>query len=247
MRGGNPIRLGRAALLVAVLAAGCERDRWEAGETERAPDAEVAAALGDTSHQDDSDLAREDIPVIHYPRSLRPCCAFGHDLKVAVGAVPVPGVEIANILGRPDVGPHRYDNGFLSLEADDPRGFVDDENNGLVYTCRGGFVDTAHVRDNADNTLALSNAVERLMDGGGTIDVPPQGAAMRVRLGALPAATIEHHGRIRLAVVLAQWLAYQLSISRPSRPRTSTRTSSGCGSRARSSSATGRATTPSTT
>jgi hypothetical protein len=35
---------------------------------------------------------------------------------------------------------------------------------------------------------------------------------MRVELRAIPAATIERHGRIRLAVVLAQWLAYQLSI-----------------------------------
>ena len=178
----------------------------------RAPDAEVAAALGDTSHQDDSDLVPEDIPGIKYPRALRPCCAFGHDLKVEVGRVSVPGVEIGNILGPGDVGPHRYDNGFLSLEASDPRGFVDDENNGLVYTCRGGFVDTAHVRDNADNTLALADAVGRLLDTGGTIEVPPQGAAMRIQLRALPTATIEHHGRIRLAVVLAQWLAYQLSI-----------------------------------
>jgi hypothetical protein len=124
----------------------------------------------------------------------------------------VPGVEIGNILGPGDVGPHRYDNGFLSLEVSDPRGFVDDENNGLVYTCRGGFVDTAHVRDNADNTLALADAVARLMDDGGEIEVPPQGAQMRVELRAIPAATIERHGRIRLAVVLAQWLAYQLSI-----------------------------------
>jgi len=205
-------RGGVAALLLAAFAAGCERDRWEAGEAMRAPDADVAAALGDTSHQDDSDLSPQDIPVIQYPRSLRPCCAFGHDLKVSVDAVAVPGIEIGNILGPDDVGPHRYDNGFLSLETSDPRGFVDDENNGLVYTCRGGFVDTAHVRDNADNTLALADAVGRLLETGGTIEVPPQGAAMRVQLRALPTATIEHYGRIRLAVVLAQWLAYQLSI-----------------------------------
>ena len=201
-----------AALLLAAIVLGCEEDRWQADRALRAPDEDVAAALGDTSHQQGSGLSPQDVPEIRYPRALRPCCAFGYDLKVKVGSVAVPGVEIGNILGPTDVGPHRYDNGFLSIETSDPRGFVDDENNGLVYTCRGGFVDTAHVRDNADNTLALSDAVARRMDSGGTLEVPPQGATMRVRLRAIPAETIERHGRMRLAVALAQWLAYQLSI-----------------------------------
>ena len=144
----------------------------------RAPDEDVAAALGDTSHQNDSELSAEDIPVIAYPGSLRPCCAFGLDLRVKLDAVPLPGVEIGNVLGPDGVGPHRYNNGFLSLEVADPRGFVDEESNGLVYTCRGGFVDLAHVRDNADNTLGLTEATARLMDAGGVIDVPPQGAKM---------------------------------------------------------------------
>jgi len=206
------VRAAGVLLVCALLAVACEKDRWEAGESVRAPDEDVAAALGDTSHQDDSDLTRADIPTIQYPRSLRPCCAFGHDLKVEVGRVALPGVEIGNILGPEQIGPHRYDNGFLSLEIEDPRGFVDDENNGLVYTCRGGFVDTAHVRDNADNTLALADATARLLDTGGTIEVPPQGAAMRVRLSALPEDAIDRLGRLRLSVELGRWLAYQFSI-----------------------------------
>ena len=205
----------RALLLLSLstlLVLGCERDRWEESALLRAPDEDVAAALGDTSHQNDSALSAQDIPVIAYPGSLRPCCAFGLDLRVKLDAVPLPGVEIGNILGPDSVGPHRYNNGFLSLEISDPRGYVDDESNGLVYTCRGGFVDLAHVRDNADNTLGLAEATARLMDTGGVIEVPPQGAAMRVRLRAVPPEWIERHGRVRLAVVLSQWLAYQLSI-----------------------------------
>jgi hypothetical protein len=73
-------------------------------------------------------------------------------------------------------------------------------------------VDLAHVRDNADNTLGLTEATARLMDTGGVIDVPPQGAKMRVRVHAVPAELIERYGRVRLAVVLSQWAAYQLSI-----------------------------------
>ena len=68
------------------------------------------------------------------------------------------------------------------------------------------------MRDNADNTLALSVAVARLMDSGGTIDVPPQGADMSVRLRALPKDAIARAGRAKLAVAMGQWLAYQFSI-----------------------------------
>jgi hypothetical protein len=137
---------------------------------------------------------------------------FGTDLEVAIGVVPVPGVELGNLLGPDDLGAHRYDNGFLSMQPGDPRGRVSDEKNGLVYTCRGGFIDVAHVRDNADITLAIAAALARTLETGSTIEVPPQGAAMRLRVRPVPAATLAAHGRIPVAVGLAQWLAYQLSI-----------------------------------
>ena len=207
-----PGRRATCILLLGCTLIACQEERWSAGENIRAPDADVAAALGDTAHQNSAGLAASDIPEIDYPGALRPCCAFGADLKVALGAVPVPGVEIANLLGPADPGPHRYDNGYISLNRADARGIVDDENNGLIYTCRGGFIDLAHVRDNADNTLALSVAVARLMDSGGTIDVPPQGADMSVRLRALPKDAIARAGRVKLAVAMGQWLAYQFSI-----------------------------------
>jgi hypothetical protein len=209
---GSPWRRSwLAAALLAGLVLGCEGEHWR-GTHLRATEEDVAAALGDTSHQHGVELPGREVPDIPYARSLRPCCLFGHDLRVKVAGLTVPGVEIGNVLGLADVGPHRYDNGFLSISSSDPRGFVDDERNGLLYTCRGGFVDTAHVRDNADNTLALSFAVARNIYQGATIDVPPQGAAMRVRLRALPPDTIERYGWLRLSVALAQWIAYQLSI-----------------------------------
>jgi hypothetical protein len=206
--------VGRVLACVSLLSgsAGCEKARWHVAERVRARDVDVAVALGDTSHQSSTGLAAGDVPAIEYPRALRPCCAFGADNRVEVGRVPVPGVEIGNLLGPNDIGPHRYDNGFISINASDPRGFVDNENNGLVYTCRGGFVDLAHVRDNADNTLSLGASIARMMDAGGVIDVPPQGATMRVRLRAIPAPAIEKYDRIRLATAIAQWAAYQLSI-----------------------------------
>jgi len=203
------------AILSIALAVGlvaCQKERWEAGENVRARDVDVAAALGDTSQADNAGLAATDIPAIAYPEALRPCCAFGMDLKVAVGQVPVPGVEIGNLADPEGIGPHRYDNGYLSLHGKDPRGIVDNENNGLIYTCRGGFIDLAHVRDNADNTLSLAAAIARSLESGAVVEVPPQGAAMRVRLRPVTEAAIEKYGRVQLATVLAEWVAYQFSI-----------------------------------
>jgi hypothetical protein len=198
--------------IFAIILLGCQEQSWNVGKKIRAPDADVAAALGDTSQANSSGFEASDIPEIAYPRALRPCCAFGGDLKVAVGKVPVPGVEIGNLIDVEDVGPHRYDNGYLSIKRTDPRGMVDDENNGLIYTCRGGFIDLAHVRDNADNTLALTDALGRSLEKGCAIEVPPQGAAMRIRVRPISAEAIRNYGRWQLAVALAEWLAYQLSI-----------------------------------
>ncbi len=201
-----------AITLVALGSVACERQRWDVGETLRAVDGDVAAALGDTTGQHIRDIRADEVPDLKYPRSLRPCCAFGARMKVEVGRVPVPGVEIGNLVDPDQLGAHRYDNGFLSIDTKDERGTVDIEGNGLVYTCRGGFIDLAHVRDNADNTLSLLFSVGRLLESGGTIEVPPQGAAMRVVLKPLAPEVIARLGRRNLSVAMGQWLAYQFSI-----------------------------------
>ena len=199
-------------LAISVAAPACQTERWSADENMRARDADVAAALGDTSHQNIADLQAEDVPNIQCPQALRPCCAFGADLEVELGAVPLPGVEIGNVIDPADVGSHRYDNGYISIDASDARGIVDNENNGLIYTCRGGFIDLAHVRDNADNTLSLATAAGRLMEAGKVAEVPSQGASMRVRFHPIPSEVIARAGRRKLAVAMAQWLAFQFSI-----------------------------------
>ena len=204
--------LGLLCCVAAGLALACRHPDWDVASKLRAPDVDVASALGDTASDNVQGAKPEDIPEIGYPRSLRPCCAFGSDLKVELGRVPLPGVEIGNLISPDDPGQHRYDNGFLSLQRGDPRGVVGKEKNGLVYTCRGGFIDLAHVRDNADNTLALTSAVARGLERGTTLEIPPQGAAMRVRVRPISPEAIARYGRMQLSTALAEWLAYQLSI-----------------------------------
>ena len=136
--------IGLVLALIPTLA--CYEEGWQVPSKARAPDAAVAIALGDTG-RGAADVPPDSVPLIPPPAALRPCCAFGVDLEVAVGRVPVPGVEIGNVTGREKLGPHRFDNGFISLNRHDSRGWVDDEGNGLVYSCRGGPLDTAHVAE----------------------------------------------------------------------------------------------------
>jgi hypothetical protein len=198
--------------IVATWLLACDHDRWHVGPRVRARDTDIAAALGDTASQASLGLEPADIPNIAFPRALRPCCAFGVDLKVELHQVLIPGVELANIVDPDDLGRHRYDNGYVSMRADDPRGIVDDERNGLVYTCRGGFIDLAHVRDNADNTVAMAAALARALETGTAVTVPPQGATIRIRLRPVPPDAIRRHDRMQLAVAGAEWAAYQLSV-----------------------------------
>src|SRR5262249_42430199 len=62
-----------------------------------------------------------------------------------LGQAQLVGYEKANIISVEELAPHGYDDGSLTQDR-----------NGLIYTCRGGFIDTAHVRDHADITLYLA-------------------------------------------------------------------------------------------
>jgi Protein of unknown function (DUF4056) len=161
-----------------------------------------------------SDVLPEDIPEIPPPRQLRPCCAFGSGLHVSLGPLPpLPAFELPNVLGVEDLGPHRYDNGALAFEASRPGGPpVTNEHNGLVYTCRGGFIDTAHVRDWADWTLFLAARLGRSLETGGDLELAPEGGRRRVELGPIDPEEIEGYDRREIVVPLAQWIAFQLSV-----------------------------------
>jgi hypothetical protein len=154
-----------------------------------------------------------EIPEIPVRERLRPCCAFGRDLQVRVGAVPVPGYEIGNVRAVEDLGDHTYDSGALARErSGEGAGLIRDENNGLVYTCRGGFIDTAHVRDWVDWSLFLAAAIGRSLETGSSIELPSEGAVRRVVVKPVDLDRIQRYGRTRIAARLGQWAAFQLSI-----------------------------------
>lgn len=200
-----------AAALVA-LAAGCasRTPLWEdrPGLTEDVVDS-VLGLSSDAVF--DRDLRAGEVPLVPVRERVRPCCAFGHDLRAELGPLPIPGVRLQNVIGVDDLGPHRFDAGVLILGSDDGEVFGD-EANGLVYTCHGGFVDTAHLRDYADWTMFVGPALARQLEEGATIVLPPEGGARSIVLRPVPAELVATYGRRRLALSMAEWVVYQMSI-----------------------------------
>jgi hypothetical protein len=171
----------------------------------------VAGVLGEGSRFD-HDIIPAEIPEVPVRTHLRPCCAFGTHLQASLGALPVPFFSLGNIIGLDDVGPHKYDSGTFSMQGSSRRNRFAKENNALIYTCRGGFIDTAHVRDYADWTMFWAASIGRVADTGATIELPDEGGKRRVQIRPIPHNLRERYGLRRVAVGLAQWVAFQLSI-----------------------------------
>jgi hypothetical protein len=72
------------------------------------------------------------------PPRARICCALGRDLALRLGALRTP-VVLQNVVARGALGHHRY-GAEGALEA----------RSGLLFTCRGGFIDLGHLRGAAD-------------------------------------------------------------------------------------------------
>lgn len=124
---------------------------------------------------------------------LRPCCAFGRDLSVALGPLRAP-ISLDNVVDADGLGRGH------SVHAS-----PFDEHNGLLYTCRGGFIDTAHLRASADWTLWLAQA---LIEDRRVIDLPQASGALRLTLHPTP-----HDGDPRvLRRRIAARVAYELAL-----------------------------------
>lgn len=149
------------------------------------------------------------LPPLPPPDRLRPCCTFGHDLRVRALGVPIPLFRLGNIVDPAQLGRHRYNGGSTGFVG----GFFgsDAEKLGLVYTRRGGFIDTAHVRDSADNTLFLFSRIWPRLGEAWTLTLEPELAERRIAFAAFapPASPAE---RYALAAQLAARLSFQIAV-----------------------------------
>lgn len=161
----------------------------------------VALALNDPADLPAEPFNPSLVPSFDAPKRIRPCCAFGMDLKAKLGPIPVIGYENGNILQADAIGPHGYDDANAALE-----------HNGLVYTCRGGYIDIAHIRDNADRTLFLTMQIVRKLPEGGTVEMPEEGTLRRIVIKPLPKGMLGRHGRWNIAMRMAEWINFKLSV-----------------------------------
>ena len=116
-------------------------------------------------------------------------------LHLASTHVPI---VIRGVISARGVGRHSYSrDGELT------------ENNGLLYTRRGGFIDTAHTRDNADIAAHLAlNLRPLLARGQGSLDLGPKGAARSVYI----TRAVPERDLARTSDLIAIRIAFDLSI-----------------------------------
>lgn len=122
---------------------------------------------------------------------LRACCALGHDLSVDLGPLRAP-ISLDNVVDVEGLGPGRSGSPF-------------DEQNGLLYTCQGGFIDTAHLRTTLDWTRFIARALE---GGALRISLPPSSGAVALELSPTP----EDGDPAALRRRVAASVAYELAV-----------------------------------
>lgn len=143
------------------------------------------------------------------PQGLRPCCAFGYNVRAKVLGIPVPGFKIGNVIAPDDSGQHHYNDHLLSILS--TLSGLNREHDGIIYTLRGGFIDLAHVRDTADNTLWLFSQIWPRLGQAFTVRLDDELGQRTIRLWPFtPPATAL--ARYHLAVMMAAQLAYQLAV-----------------------------------
>ncbi|MDG2335500.1 MAG: DUF4056 domain-containing protein [Myxococcota bacterium] len=151
-------------------------------------------------------------PDIPGREKFRFCCAFGTDLRARFGQMTIPWLKVGRMLDPEDLGPHRYDGATAAVDDERENAFPWGEANGLMYTCRAGFLDTAHIREQVDWVAFFASQVDRYLATGAEIELTPEGADRRLIIRPIPPEVIELYGRDEVVLATAQWLAYQGSV-----------------------------------
>ena len=115
----------------------------------------INAPLDLATHPELTVSVTSQLPSLQKPEGLRPCCAFGHNLRAELKGMPVPFYRLDNIVESHQLGIHRYNDSMI-------RGLTSmvgggSEKNGIIYTTHAGFIDTAHVRDSMDMTYWVAS------------------------------------------------------------------------------------------
>ena len=122
-------------------------------------------------------------------RIIRTCCSFGTEMQLFA----IPGIKLTETTSIEKIGTHHY--------LGDPS-----EENGIIYSRRGGFIDMAHLRDQSDWTAYLySQMLENKKSGSLSMLLGREGGEknLNVDISALSNLDMIH---------LAGKIAYDLSV-----------------------------------
>ncbi|WP_231569086.1 DUF4056 domain-containing protein [Photobacterium gaetbulicola] len=144
------------------------------------------------------------------PKNVRPCCAFGDMQKVKLGPVPMPFFRLNNVVELGDIGPHKFASGmyYYTPSSSSVLDHGGSENNGIVYTQEGGFIDLAHVRDTADDTIGLFFEILANLGQAHRIDLPAELGPRYIEMRAFDVSALTDKQKWSLAAHLAARLAY---------------------------------------
>ncbi|MEK2174320.1 DUF4056 domain-containing protein [Vibrio parahaemolyticus] len=189
--------------------AGCSSDNWA---IHAMPSSNQAADMlsGDLTTNQNWYLDESRYPQLTVPQNVRPCCAFGDMQKVKIGAVPVPFFRLSNVVELEEIGPHKFACGIYHYtpSSSSALGHGGSENNGILYTQKGGFIDLAHVRDTADDTMGLFFEILANLGQAHRIDLPAELGPRYIEMASFDASSLTDEQRWSVAAHLAARLAY---------------------------------------
>ncbi|MGY0615976.1 DUF4056 domain-containing protein [Vibrio sp. FJH11] len=189
--------------------AGCSSSNWE---IHPAPSLNQAADMlaGVETSNETWFLNESSLPDLKVPQNVRPCCAFGDMQKVKFGPVPVPFFRLNNVVELEDIGPHKFASGIYHYtpSSSSALGHGGGENNGILYTQKGGFIDLAHVRDTADDTMGLFFEILDNLGQAHRIELPDELGPRYIEMSPFNTSTLTDEQRWSLAAHIAARLAY---------------------------------------
>ncbi|WP_153447400.1 DUF4056 domain-containing protein [Vibrio algicola] len=194
-----------ACLLFGVT--GCSSNSWQETTQPQASDVAQILASAKPIRQDTISSATS----FELPTEVRPCCAFGNRQRVEVGKIKVPFFQLPNTADIDALGLHIYGSSQFSMRKSDDSNVVEGEHNGILYTVKGGFIDLAHVRDTADNTVGLFYKIYPKLGQEFSIELEPELGARSIHFKAFPTEHLTEQQKRTLSIELAAYYAFKMA------------------------------------
>lgn len=146
------------------------------------------------------------------PKRIRPCCAYGFNQQVRVGVLPVPLFRLANTSEVDSLGAHSYNATYMT--SSDYRSKTGTrEDNGLIYTLKGGLLDVAHIRDTADMTVAMFYIIYPNLGKDLLIKFPPEMGNRTLQFFKKDLTHLSSKERWEIAIELSGRIGYQVAVA----------------------------------